>query len=204
MTNPDAKPKRKRWYQFSLLTLLLLTTAIAIGPGGWVLYEQGRARRQKRAVALLLTTGGEVYARRVWHWSLLERDAPGKVVGIALRDRQTTDPLAAPLADLVDLVWLNLNDTQITDAGLAHISGLTRIKRLRLDETAVTDVGLAHVAKLKSLEMLNLSRTPVTDAGLVHLAALTNLKELNLARTNVTDAGVAELQKALPKLEISR
>src|SRR5262245_32146909 len=133
MTEMEGKPKR-RWYQFSLLSLLLLTTAIAVGPGGWVLYEQRQARRQKEAVALLQPSRAEVYARPHWLWSLLERDAPGSVVGLALRDPATTDAGAAPLASLTDLIWLNLNDTQITDDGLATIAKLPRLKQLRLDE----------------------------------------------------------------------
>ena len=145
MTGMTAKPKR-RWYQFSLSSLLVLMTAIAIGPGGWILYEQQQARRQKTAVELLSKSGGEVYARPVWVWSLLERGSPGHVVGIALRDRQTADAGAAPLADLSDLIWLDLNDTNISDSGLAHLANLRQLKRLRLDETQVTDVGLAQLA----------------------------------------------------------
>src|SRR5438067_2812275 len=95
-TSPKTSPRR-RWYQFSLASLLVLMTAIAIGPGGWVLYEQQQARRQKAAVALLSKSGGEVYARPVRLWSLLERDAPGRVVGIALRDAHANDAGAAPL-----------------------------------------------------------------------------------------------------------
>lgn len=197
-----AKPKR-RWYQFSLLSLLLLMTAIAVGPGGWVLYEQRQARRQKEAVALLAQSRAEVYAREQWLWSLLERDAPGRVVGIALRDPVTTDAGAAPLADLTDLIWLNLNDTQITDDGLASIARLPRLKQLRLDETNITDAGLVHLEKLANLETLNLSRTQVTDAGLAHLADLPNLKELDLTRTRVTSAGVAKLQEAVPNIAVS-
>lgn len=197
------KPKR-RWYQFSLLSLLLLMTAIAVGPGGWVLHEQRQARRQKEAVSLLAQSRAEVYAKPRWLWSLLERDAPGRVVGIALRDPETTDAGAAPLADLTDLIWLNLNDTHITDDGLTSISRLPRLKQLRLDETGITDAGLVHLAGLANLETLNLSRTQVTDEGLAHLAGLPNLKELDVTRTRVTSAGVAKLQEALPNIQIGR
>jgi hypothetical protein len=204
MTDSIAKAKRRRWHQFSLRSLLVLITAMAIGPGGWILYERREARRQKAAAALLGKSGAEVYSRRRWLWSQLESDAPGQVVGIALRDRQTTDAGAAPLADLSDLIWLNLNDTHITDKGLAHVAGLSQLKQLRLDETQVTDEGLVHLARLSHLETLNLSRTQVTDEGLARLSRLTKLKELDLARTRVTDAGVAELQRVLPKLKIDR
>lgn len=179
-------------------------TVIAVGPGGLALYTQQLARRQKNAVALLSKSGGEVYSRPQWLWSLLEPGAPGRVVGLAIRDAKATDADIAPLADLTDLIWLNLNNTQISDEGLVPLAGLEQLKRLRLDGTGVTDAGLARLASLKRLETLNLSRTQVTDAGLKHLAGLPNLVELNLARSQVADEGVQELQKALPKLKIAR
>src|SRR5687768_16622357 len=150
MTESVAKAKRRPWYQFSLLSLLLLMTVIAIGPGGWILYERREARRQKTAVELLGKSGAEVYSRPRWLWSQLESGAPGQVVGIGLRDPQTTDGGAAPLADLTDLVWLNLNATHITDKGLAHVAGLRQLKQLRLDETQVSDDGLVHLAGLSN------------------------------------------------------
>ncbi len=44
----------------------------------------------------------------------------------------------------------------------------------------------------------------VTDVGLVHLKGLRSLRSLDLSGTKVTDAGVADLQRALPNLEIIR
>jgi hypothetical protein len=201
---PDNTTPRRHRFQFSLRTLLVVITTIAIGPGGWALYTQQQAPRQKSAVAILSKSGGEFYVRRQWLWSLLERGAPGRVVGIALRDANTTDADAAPLADLTDLIWLDLNNTQITDMGLAHLAGLTQLKRLRLDETQVTDAGIAQLAELENLETLNLSRTRITDAGLAHLAGLSKLETLDLARTQVTDAGLIELQRKLPNALITR
>ena len=49
---------------------------------------------------------------------------------------------------------------------------------------------------------VDLNGTKVTDAGLKELAGLKNLHHLDLRETSVTHAGVAELQKALPKLQI--
>src|SRR5260221_1201809 len=53
------KPKR-RWYQFSLKTLLVSMTLLCIGPGGHVAYEQNKARRQKAAVEAIQELGGIV------------------------------------------------------------------------------------------------------------------------------------------------
>ena len=68
----------------------------------------------------------------------------------------------------------------------------------------VTDAGLVHLRGLTRLQILTLNKTQLTDAGLQHLSGLTNLLRLDLTGTQVTDAGVAELQKALPEVQINR
>jgi len=115
-----------------------------------------------------------------------------------------TDATLAPLKSILGLVDLNLGGTKITDAGLANINSLTNLTRLHLERTGITDAGLAQLKDLKNLTYLNLYGTPVTDSGIEHLKGLSNLKNLYLWQTKVTDDGVSNLQKSLPKLEISR
>jgi hypothetical protein len=50
---------------------------------------------------------------------------------------------------------------------------------------------------------VELDHVQITAAGLSHLKGLTSQLMLSLQRTQVTDAGVAELQRALPQVEIS-
>ena len=194
---------KRRWFQFSLKTLLAVMTFLAVVPGGWLIYQKKQARRHAEAARKLRKMGAEVYAKPKWLWSQLEPGSPGIIVGVGLRYRDLTDAELQPLSSIRELVWLDLNDTAVGDDGLFHLSGLTGLKRLRLDETQITDAGLAHLAGLTQLEQLNLYKSPITDAGLVHLAALANLKELSLQRTQVTAEGVAKLQKSLPKCQIA-
>jgi len=91
-----------------------------------------------------------------------------------------------------------------TDAGLKELAGQTQLRTLNLGNSQVTDAGLKELAGLTQLQTLNLGSTKVTDAGLKELAGLTQLHMLFLDGTQVTDAGVQELQKALPKVLISR
>ena len=173
-------PKR-RWFQFSLRTLLVVVTLICVGPGGYLVYEQRLAKREEDAVKTLSRSpANQLYTRPHWLRTLLARRTAGHVVGIGLRSRETQDSDLPPLAELSELVWLDLTDTKVTDQGLMHLTGLTRLERLRLDETQVTNKGLVHLAKLK------------------------RLTTLNLYRTQVTDEGVKKLQAALPDLEIIR
>jgi hypothetical protein len=115
-----------------------------------------------------------------------------------------TDTTLAPLKSILGLVDLNLGGTKITDAGLSNIKSLTNLTRLHLERTEITDSGLSHLKDLQNLTYLNLYGTPVTDSGLEHLKSLSSLKNLYLWQTKVSEGGVGNLQKSLPKLEISR
>ena len=115
-----------------------------------------------------------------------------------------TDTTLLPLKNILGMVDLNLAGTKITDAGLASLAGLTNLQRLHLEKTQVTDAGLAHLKGLVNLHYLNLYGTSIGDAGLEPLKGLANLKNIYLWQTKVTDEGVAKLQKALPKLDVSR
>ena len=58
--------------------------------------------------------------------------------------------------------------------------------------------------ELSVLQVLDLNDTNVTDSGLGASKGMTRLSTLNLAGTSVTDAGVQDLQKALPRVRITR
>jgi hypothetical protein len=184
-----------RWFQFRLRSLLLGLTLVAIGPGGYLVYQRHLALEQRSAVEALQRLRPEVYARPNWLHSLLVDGAPGDVVGLALRNPYTADADLAPIAEFSELVWLHLAGTRVSDAGLEYLTGLKSLERLRLDDTHVTDAGLVHLAALPKLRVLNLERTGVTDAGLVHLARLP-LEELYLGRTNVTPAAVVRFRQS--------
>ena len=182
-----AAPPKRRWYQFSLKTLLVTLTLLCLGPGGYVAYEQNKVRRQKGAVEAIEKLGGVVgYGRNV----------PGRSAML----RQILGDDTIGMVESVDF-W---NPSQVTDADLVQLARLPRLKHLQLDNSQVTDAGLKHLAGLENLSGLTLYNTQVTDAGLVHLAGLKGLRHLSLYRTQVTDAGVAELQKSLPNCRISR
>lgn len=191
-----------RFLRFSLRTFLIVATLVGGRIGVWVVRERSHARTQSVAAESLEEVQAEIYAKPDSIWTMLEPDAPGRVVGVAVRSREATDDNLEPLSDLTDLVWLNLNDTQVTDAGVARLVGLTKLERIRLDSTEVGDETMLHLSKLPKLRMLNLYNTRITDAGLVQLYALENLEEIHLLRTQLTDTGIAALQDAMPDLDI--
>src|SRR5687768_10143976 len=118
-----AKPKR-RWFQFSLATLLLLTLACAVVLGLWV----APAARERRAVEFVEGLGGHVeYADEgdeaalapAWLRKWLGPDYFQSVRGVALYHTQVSDAGLAQLKELTTLEGLHLGGTQVGDAGLA-------------------------------------------------------------------------------------
>ncbi|MCE9543933.1 MAG: hypothetical protein K8T25_00180 [Planctomycetia bacterium] len=187
---PDKPPKsRRRWFQFSLRTLLILTTVSAVG-FAWLGWWSHKARQQRAAVAAFIQAGGSV--------------------GYDISSDRFKQPVYWPvwliqdrsIDYFVSVNLVELRNAKVTDSGLEHLKGLTGLRRLDLDGTQITDNGLEHLKGLKALQTLWLNETQVTDNGLEHLRGLTTLQWLRLDGTKVTDAGVARLQKALPNCEI--
>lgn len=115
-----------------------------------------------------------------------------------------TDANLAPLKDVATLVDLNLAGTRVTDAGLQNLNTLTNLVTLHLEHTKISDAGLVNLKNLAHLAYLNLYDTAITDQGLERLKELGSLKHLYLWETKVTEQGVADLQKAMPQVQISR
>lgn len=133
----------------------------------------------------------------------LVRNAAGQIIEVDLGETAATDAVLAHLVGLDHVQEISLHQTKITSAGLVHLKNLTKIKRLFLSDTAVGDEGLAALGGLANLTTLGLSGTQVSDSGLSHLATLAQLESLFAISTQVTDAGAGELQKALPKCDIT-
>ena len=217
------KPKR-RWYQFSLLTLLIVMTLFTVVVG-WVGSRMNRARvnrdrvatsekKIKKAVAAIENTGGEVTSSykelRAQTWLEQQFGDPGgpddpvgvlQVTKVDLRLRSVTDADLEHLKGLTTLQHLDLSWNKITDDGLEHLKGLTNLESLILNDVTIADAGLAHLKWLKSLQRLVLWDTNITDAGLEHLKGLKRLESLNLYDTDITDAGLVHLT-ALTDLRI--
>jgi hypothetical protein len=195
-TNSNQNPKR-RWLQFSLRGLLVLTVLIALTLG-WMMHK---VQQQRDAVAALEKMGCFVryeFSGPEWLRKLLGDRGIRKVTGLEGDYSEVTDAAMVHLRGLPELRYLRLPDTKMTDAGLEHIQELSQLTELNLCFTGVTDAGLVHLEGLTQLEALELAGTEITDAGLVHLRGLTRLLFINLSGTKVTDTGFQELRKALP------
>jgi hypothetical protein len=197
----ETKQPKRRWYQYSLRSLFLLTLLVALGMS-WLTVTMRSQRQQKAAAEAIEKAGGTVNYETTWLGKLLRDDSLVKVTAVGLPRGSATDPALVHLQGLSQLQLLELTGTQVTDAGLMHLQGLSQLQRLFLDNTQVTDAGLVHLQGLSQLQTLWLGSTKVTDAGLPHLQGLSRLQALQLRDTKVTDQGVKKLQKALSNCHI--
>ena len=139
--NDSPKPKR-RWYQFSLRSLLLVSVAIAAALG----YFAERVRTQRSAVAAIREAGGNV----VYDWEYC--DSWSAEEWLDCIDRQP--PFPKWITDyLGDDVFYSVAEVsfpgawkytahECTDDTLTHLHGLPRLKRVTLKMTRVTDEGV--------------------------------------------------------------
>ena len=170
-TTNAAQPKpRRRWYQFTLRTLLVVVTLAGCG-FAWLGIKVRNARQQQAEVAAVARAGGSV----IYDYQFV---VPGNAIA------GVTPPGPVWLHRLLGddcfqtVVEVNLSNQFFDDDDLAQIGNLPSLKVLRLDGTMVTDDGLEHLQGLTKLEELWLDRTQVTDVGLRHLQGLARLKRI--------------------------
>ena len=185
-----AKPKR-RWFQYSLRTLLLFVFLVSI-PLSWFAVVVQNVRRQREAVVEIEQVGGYVV-----------HDCFGNVVHAIVNRTKGEKTGLAHIGTLSQLELLDLTGFRMTDANLADLRQMTHLKWLWLDCTNTSDAGLEHLKGLIRLQSLGLRGNQITDAGLEHLKRSRELRYVNLAGTKVTEQGVESLQEALPYCQIS-
>ena len=183
----DPRGKR-RWFQFSLRTLLIFTVIIAVG-AGWLGKRIEQKRKDRETVAAIVKLGGTVAYD--YQTDDLRAEPPGP--------SWLQEVLGENFFSNVDGVWLR-NATDV-DAGVAHLKGLTQLRVLNLWKTKASDITLIHLKDVPQLQELNLDETNVTDGGLLNLRGLTQLQGLSLGRTHVSDTGLAFL-KGLTQLRL--
>ena len=208
MTTEPIKPKpRRRFWQYSLRTMLVMLTVFCV----WLGWTVHGANEQRKAVEWVREMGGTVWydyqldeKHRLrynsepsgprWLVQLLGVDHFQEVSFVGLNRTQSNAP--TPLPVLKSLKLLDLNTTPVSD--LTPLAGLKNLRVLALTGMPVSD--LTPLAKLTSLESLRLTSTKVND--LTSLAGLKNLEVLWLNGTAVSDEQVEELRRALPNCKI--
>ena len=115
-----------RWFQYSLRTLLIFTTLVALG-FGYVGYKLQRAERREEAVRAFDKVGAILCVQEFPdgrdRLMLALRDEPKYVTFLLHKDNKVRDDDLRWLADLPDIWRVSLSNSRITDSGLKHLAG---------------------------------------------------------------------------------
>lgn len=163
----------RRWFQFSLRTLLALTLVSSCFLA-WVAAERARSADQRAAWQLIVNKGGMTNfapkpTRPPWLSWLLGEDVNCEGDCVEFGSSRLTDEDVATLTIFRRVSRLSLNHNPVTDRGIAHLRKLTELKYLSLDETKITDAGLDSLHDCRKLELVTLDRTRTTTAGVERL-----------------------------------
>ena len=194
-----------RWWQFSLRTLLLFTTACA-GAAWWISYPLERARQQRIAVEKLQVLGARVtyeYELRTppeeppgpaWLRGLLGVDLFSDVVHV---EAICWDPNRQPQAS-VPLTYLRSEDLNL-------LKQLPHLKYVRIVGNGCTDSSLSFLNSLDDLRSLDVDGD-FTDEGMRRISQSQQITSLTLGGwARFTEDGFARLAdlRALESLDIS-
>ncbi|HEY2840417.1 MAG TPA: hypothetical protein VGJ26_14770 [Pirellulales bacterium] len=204
------RPSR-RWFQFSLFSLLLFTTLIALA----VAWHAVPAWRQHEAVTKIIELDGLVVydfqlagAKKppgpAWLREWLGDDYFQRVGRVQLeRNVDTAEALHAALVQVSQLPTIDFliihSRERIDDANLQEIAKARSLKALHL-HGRIPDSGLRHLVALDQLRGLVLQ--DVTDETLAQVARLRQLEHLYLQGA-ISDNGLALLEPLVELHELS-
>ncbi len=209
----SAKPAR-RWFRFSLRSLLLLVAVLAI-PLGWLGWKVNRARNQRIVVTELQKLNAQfIYDYQIvikngwltksnlsspgpkWLTELLGNEFFTDVYCVTVDDPKATNETIALIAKLPGVEGVNLTSrTGITDVGLVHFAEMHNVDGVKLVSDRITGSGLVHLTSLKRLKRLWASRW-ITDDALEHISKLERLELLHLFEAvQISDRGLAHIAK---------
>lgn len=211
--------------RYTLRTLLILLTILAILVGGWA----ERGRRQARAMKILAdarSTGHYDFQFKSGQWSWEEFDgrrtspAPPwllqslgpdyfhRVLSVTIWRHEDLRPLATLRS--LEAVFYRTADS--TDEDLRQIAALPELRYLKIEPLHwvsdspppagwghVTDHGLACLAAAPKLATINLQMEEVSDTGLFALGSMRALRSVTLRpkRDMTTPAGREQLRRSL-------
>ena len=226
-TTQPAKPKR-RWYQFSLKTLMVVMTVFVLVLALW---RQEPHLVQRRAAAQLEANGANItwvgippFQNVVQVTLTASHRRRGKRPQVAISNDialirhftslRTLSLWGVPVSDsdmvnlsrLNQLETLDLAHTNVTGDGLRQLSNLPSLTRLTTSGRCRSDIVLKRVSQISSLEDLEVREHGILESEFVHLRNLPNLKLLYLKHHRITDVGIDQLGSltTLETLYISR
>ncbi len=200
---------KRRWFQFSLRTLVVVMLLVSLVLGYWG-YARRRAQRQWEAVRTIREAGGDVNVNNEYiedpssdkslmselrHWrKRLEIECPAvTAIKVSLFNQSGKD-IMPYLRDLPQLKEITLHGDWLDDEGMKGLSGCTNLIHLDIESDQITDVGVLGIAGNKNLQKLRVSSEQLTDRGMAVVAQLPKLESLVWPSANTTGNGLVHLR----------
>jgi len=149
-----SEKSKRRWFQYSLRTLLVLVLVVSL-PCSWLAVKIRQKEKERQAVEEIENLGGIVF----YDYQYQGTEAPGP----AWMRKLLGDDFFS------DVVSVDLVDCKVTDDGFQHLEGSTNLWSLHLSGTQLTDEGLQHLTGLTNLQYLLLADTQTTPEGIKKL-----------------------------------
>ena len=187
MTDPT--PKR-RWFQFSLRTLLVVVTLFCVGMS-WFAVRMQKARKQRDTVVAIEKSGG-------WVRYDCDYDGAGQLI------QNAAPPYPAWVCKYLgeDFVATVIEAAVTNDEGLKCVEDLPRLRSLQIGRGSYGEEEEFAFVRRHSihLEPTDLFDLHVSAAALKHIEGLTQLRELKIFHVPLTDAYLEQVQH-LPNLQ---
>ncbi|MGV3608998.1 MAG: leucine-rich repeat domain-containing protein [Planctomycetaceae bacterium] len=195
----------RRWFQFSLRSLLVGMFVLCLGLGVY-LPAKMKARRQWEAVRAFKAAGGGLASDKKLRLEITESsEAPfwQKWLGIdcptyaglfMYEPDMDGKTFASHLRQLRQLKMVSLGLTEIDDEGLEVLSEFPRLHSLHVSSGDITDAGALCFAGNSRLHELDLWGGKLTNQGLAVVAQLPELKKLKWRSGNATGEGLYYLR----------
>jgi hypothetical protein len=219
----DALRPKRRWFQYSLRTLLLVVILASIGMS-WFAVRMKRARQQQEAVKAIVRLGGKVEYDYETTYEYPDACMDGQSLGCSGGPRPKSsvpawlnsllgeDFFAAVITVELDSARMDSNDaleqvrhlprlqqlvtggnSELTEEGQKCIEGLTHLRCLGIPSSVEPEVRLDHLQALERLEFLELGGP--TDENLRQIAGFRQLRGLRIGSCEFTDSGLQHIGK---------
>jgi hypothetical protein len=145
--SPKADPpkRKRRWFQYSLRTLLIFTLVCAVA-SAWLANKMEQKRKERDAVTAIVKSGGHVY---------YDSDIQGKDWYARMRVAGPRGPewLRKLLGEnfFSDVELVSLIRVKDAEEALINVRGLTEVERLTICQINFTDADLAKLIELPQL-----------------------------------------------------
>jgi hypothetical protein len=206
----EPKPVRRRWFQFSLRTMIVVTAIFCILLATWIIPSE----RQRRACKTLNGSGG-VYLfenekfNRYLNGPFEENSAARRWYGYYFNNVRkifcyhTSEVDWGAFPHLQELIWMRdtTSTEPVTDKFLADLAKYNRqLEKLTLIEAMIQPESMSHFSSFNKLRSLDFRYTDLSNCSLDSVSSLKELSYLNLLGTKVRDRELVKL-KDLPHLK---